>query len=291
MRRIAFVGMGIMGLPMARRLQAARHALVVHTRTKTRAQPILAEGASWADTPAAAAAQADVIFICVTDTPDVQAVVSGANGIAQSIRPGAVVVDHSTISPAATREMAAAFHARGAAMLDAPVSGGDVGAKAGTLSIMVGGDEPAFNRVLPLLQLMGKTITYCGPSGSGQLTKLVNQILVSVNCLAAAEALAFAKKSGLDPAKTMAAVGGGAASSWQFANLGPKMIAGDFSPGFMVDLLLKDLRLIAQAAQDSNSAVSAARLATKLMEAAKAAGHGRDGTQSVFEVIEKNSIG
>jgi 3-hydroxyisobutyrate dehydrogenase len=286
-QHLAFVGLGIMGLPMAQRLQAAGHSLTVHTRTKSRAASILQQGATWADTPAAAAAQADVCFICVTDTPDVQAVINGPSGIAAGGRPDLIVVDHSTISPSATREMAKNLAGRGITLLDAPVSGGDVGARDGTLSIMVGGDPAAFEKMLPLLRHMGQTITHCGPSGNGQLTKLVNQILVSVTCMAVAEALAFAKKNGLDAEKTMAAVGGGAGSSWQLSRLGPKMLAGDFRPGFMVDLLQKDLRLIHEAAAQSKSALPATRLVHQLLTMAQQQNHGRDGTQSLFAVIEK----
>jgi 3-hydroxyisobutyrate dehydrogenase len=286
-QHLAFVGLGIMGLPMAQRLCAAGHTLTVHTRTKSRAAAILDQGAAWADTPAAAAARADVCFICVTDTPDVQAVINGPAGIAAGARTGSIVVDHSTISPGATRDLATSLAARGITLLDAPVSGGDVGARQGTLSIMVGGDAAAFERVMPLLQLMGQTITHCGPSGNGQLTKLVNQILVSVTCMAVAEALAFAKKNGLDSEKTMAAVGGGAGSSWQLTKLGPKMLAGDFRPGFMVELLQKDLRLIHEAAAQSKSALPATRLVHQLLTMAQQQGRGRDGTQSLFSVLEK----
>jgi len=234
--QLAFVGLGIMGGPMAGHLLAAGHSVTVNTRTKERAQELLKKGAKWADSPAKAAAGADVVFVCVPDTPDVESVVLGTEGILSGARSGTIVVDHSTISPAATRKMSAALAGRGVAMLDAPVSGGDVGAKNATLSIMVGGDERAFEKVKPLLSHMGKTITWCGPSGAGQLTKLVNQILVSVTNLAVSEALNFARANKLDENKTLAAVSGGAAGSWQLTNLGPRMVAGDFAPGFMIKL-------------------------------------------------------
>src|SRR5665213_756968 len=263
-KSLAFIGLGIMGLPMAGHLLAAGHPLRVHTRTKSKAADLLSRGARWADSPADAAREADVVFICVPDTPDVQAVVLGADGIQASARAAMIVVDHSTISPAATREMAAALAGRGASFLDAPVSGGDVGAKNATLSIMVGGDQPAFAQVQPFLQLMGKTLTYCGPSGAGQLTKLVNQVLVSVTNLAVCEALAFAKANGLDLQKTLAAVGGGAAGSWQLNNLGPKMAAGDFAPGFTIKLQQKDLRLALEAAKERGLDLSALKLVHQL---------------------------
>lgn len=289
--RIAFIGTGIMGAPMAGHLLAAGHGLTVHTRTRGRAEPLLALGAQWADTPRQAAANADVVFICVPDTPDVQQVVLGGEGVIHSARAGLVVVDHSTISPAATREMAAALARRGTAMLDAPVSGGDVGARNATLSIMVGGDEKAFERVRPLLEHMGKLIVHCGPSGAGQLTKLVNQILVSVTNLAVCEALTFAARNGLDLEKTIAAVSGGAANSWQLANLGPKMIRGDFAPGFMIDLMQKDLRLIMQAAAEAKVSLPAAALVNQLFASAQAAGRGRDGTQALYTVLQRLSAG
>jgi 3-hydroxyisobutyrate dehydrogenase len=285
MERLAFIGLGIMGLPMAGHLLDAGHELHVHTRTPARAGPLLERGATWADTAARAAGAADAVFICVTDTPDVQAVVAGAGGVLQGARPGLIIVDHSTISPAATRELAQAASAKGAHFLDAPISGGDAGARNATLSIMAGGDAAAYARVEPLLRLMGKTLTHCGPSGAGQLTKLVNQVLVSVTNLAVAEAISFAVDNGLDPAKTLAAVGGGAAGSWQLANQGPKMFDADYRPGFMIDLQQKDLRLVMQAAGQSSTPIPATALAHQLLCAAQAAGRGREGTQALYAVL------
>ena len=287
--QLAFIGSGIMGGPMAGHLLAAGHGVTVHTRTRARAEPLIAKGATWATSPAAAAEKAEVVFICVTDTPDVEAVVLGDDGLLSAVRPGMVIVDHSTISPSATRRFAAAVAEKGALFLDAPVSGGDIGAKNATLSIMVGGDEPAFNRIEPLLRHMGKTITHCGPSGTGQLTKLVNQVLVSVTNLAVSESLIFAIQNGLDPQKTIAAVSGGAAGSWQLANLGPRMVKDDFAPGFMIDLQQKDLRLVLQAAGESQTPLPATALVHQLFTGAQAAGKGRDGTQALFTVLQKLS--
>jgi len=275
-----------MGAPMAGHLLAAGHSLTVHTRTRTRADELISRGAAWANTPADAAARADVVFICVTDTPDVEAVALGPTGILAAARPGLVAVDHSTISPVATRRFAAALAEKGTHFLDAPVSGGDVGACNGTLAIMVGGDPQAFAHIEPLLRLMGKTITHCGPSGAGQLTKLCNQVLVAVTNLAVCEAMTLAKESGLDPLNTIQAVAGGGAGSWQLSNLGPKMVAGDFAPGFMVDLQLKDLRLVIEAAKDAGLTLPATSLVSRLFAAAQIAGHGRDGTQALFTVVE-----
>jgi 3-hydroxyisobutyrate dehydrogenase len=285
--RLAFIGTGIMGAPMAGHLLATGYPLTLHSRTKSRAEELLRRGAAWADSPAAAARDADVVFINVPDTPDVEAVAAGNNGILSVARPGLIVIDHSTISPAATRRINEALSARGAKLLDAPVSGGDVGAKNATLSIMVGGDESAFVRARPLLERLGKTITYCGPSGSGQLTKLVNQVLVSVTNLAVCEALVLARKGGLDPQKTVAALAGGAAGSWQLSNLGPRMLVGDFKPGFMIDLQVKDLRLVLEAAQELGLKPAAVGLVKRLFEAAQAQGRGREGTQALFAMVEQ----
>ena len=274
-----------MGGPMAGHLLAAGHAVTVNTRSKARADELLKKGAKWAESPAKAAAGADVVFICVPDTPDVESVVLGTNGVISSARAGSVVVDHSTISPAATRKMSTALSSRGVLMLDAPVSGGDVGAKNATLSIMVGGDPKAFDRVKPLFAHMGKTITYCGPSGAGQLTKLVNQILVSVTNLAVSEALNFARANKLDEAKTLAAVSGGAAGSWQLTNLGPRMIAGDFAPGFMIKLQNKDLRLALEAAKESGLNLAALNLVHELFDKGMKEGRGNEGTQALFAIV------
>ena len=285
--RVAFIGMGIMGGPMAGHLLDSGAQLIVNTRTRARAQDLLDRGARWADTPAQAAREAEVVFTCVPDTPDVEAVVLGKDGIIASARSGLIVVDHSTISPTATKKMNETLHARGAQLLDAPVSGGDVGARNATLSIMVGGDASAFERVRPLLSHMGKTITYCGPSGSGQLTKLVNQVLVSVTNLAVCEALALAQRSGLDSQKTLAAVSGGAAGSWQLSNLGPKMVAGDFKPGFMIKLQHKDLRLAIAAARDAGLDLPALDLVYKLFDQGLREGRGNEGTQALFAIVKE----
>ncbi|MGA3067796.1 MAG: NAD(P)-dependent oxidoreductase [Tepidisphaeraceae bacterium] len=283
--RVGFIGLGIMGSAMAARLIDDR-ALLVHTRTRSKASKLLQRGARWMSSPGKLAAECDVVFICATDTPDVQAIVCGDEGILPAARSGLIVVDHSTISPAVTRQLAEDLAARGTHFLDAPVSGGQSGAINGALSIMVGGDLAAFEKVQPLLRLMGTTITHCGASGTGQLTKLVNQILVSVTNLAVCEALTFAGKNELDLEKTIAALAGGAGTSWQLVNLGPRMIEGDFRPGFTINLQQKDLRLVLAAAEDSKTSLPAVSLAHQLFTAAQAAGHGKDGTQALFTVVE-----
>jgi len=287
--RLAFIGLGIMGAPMAGHLLRAGYPLTIHSRTKSKAADLLTAGATWSDTPAAATSAADVVFICVTDTPDVEAVLFADHGVVHSARPGLIVVDHSTISPTATKRFAADLAKRGATLLDAPVSGGDVGARNATLAIMVGGDRPAFDRVLPLLQYLGKTITHCGPAGSGQLTKLVNQILVSVTTSPSAKRSRSPPPVASTPTGAIQAVAGGAAGSWQLSNLGPKMIAGDRKPGFMIDLQLKDLRLVQEAAADLGLHLPAVELVASLFKNAQATGHGREGTQALFDEVRRVS--
>jgi 3-hydroxyisobutyrate dehydrogenase len=284
---VAFIGLGIMGLPMPGHLLSAGHPMTVYTRTKSKADGLVKRGATMVESAAEAARHADYVFVCVTDTPDVEDVLLGAKGVIKSARKGLIVVDHSTISPSATKEMAAKLHEQGVSLLDAPISGGDVGARNATLSIMVGGDKRAFTKAEPMRKCVGKTVLHCGHSGAGQLTMLVNQILVGVTLMGVSEAMIFAKKNGLDPERTLEAVGGGAAASWQLLNLAPKMIAGDFRPGFMVNLMQKDLRLLMQAAEESNTSLPAASLVHQIFAAAQAAGHGKDGTQAMFTVLEK----
>lgn len=276
-----------MGLPMAHHLLKAGNPLTVFTRTKSKADSFLSAGAKWADSAAAAASSAQIIFLCLPDTPDVQSII---DEILPTVRPGQIIIDHSTISPSATRQMASDIAAKGAHLLDAPISGGDIGAKNATLSIMVGGDASAFSTALPYFQLMGKTITHCGPCGTGQLTKLTNQILVSLTNLATCEALVFATQNGLDPQKTLAALGGGAGSSWQFNNLGPRMLAGDFAPGFMIDLQVKDLRLVEQAAAEANLKLNALHLVHQLFQQSRNSGDGRAGTQALFKSVHENAL-
>lgn len=284
---VAFIGLGIMGAPMASHLLRAGYRLTVHNRTRAKADALVAAGATWADSPADAARASDVIFVNVPDTPDVEKVLLGPGGVIETARPGTIVVDHSTISPTETRRFARELGSRQITLLDAPVSGGDVGARNATLSIMVGGDAQALERVRPLLDRVGKTITYCGPSGSGQVTKLVNQVLVLGTLNAVCEAMAVVRKSGLDPATTLQAVGGGAAKSWQLDNLAPRIAAGDYAPGFMVDLAQKDLKLILDYAAELNLALPQTALVRQLYAAVQSMGGGRLGTQALFRAIEK----
>jgi 3-hydroxyisobutyrate dehydrogenase-like beta-hydroxyacid dehydrogenase len=284
--RVGFVGLGVMGSSMAGHLLAGGHELTVYNRTVSRTQALVDAGARRAATPGEAARNAEAVFVCVRDTPDVVEVCLGVGGIAETAGRGTVVVDHSTISPKTARELAHEFAARGVEFLDAPVSGGDIGARNATLSIMVGGAEGALRRVEPLLRCMGKTIVHTGQPGSGQMTKLVNQVLVSLNNLAVCEALTLAKKNGLDAQKTLEAVSGGAAGSWQLSNMAPRMLKGDFKPGFSIDLQQKDLRLVLEAAEQSQVSLLGTALVHQLFSAAQSGGGGGEGTQALLKVIE-----
>lgn len=283
--KLAFIGTGIMGGPMACNLLKTGFTVCVHNRTRAKAQPALNAGAIWADTPALAACNADVIFTCLPDTPDVQRVLLGLNGVIHSAKAGTICVDHSTISPKVTVEIAEALEEKGVVLLDAPVSGGQKGAVEAKLSIMVGGSPEALEFVRPMLEAMGTTITHCGPVGSGQMTKLTNQIMMIHTVLSAAEGLAFAKRAGLNLQTTLAAICAGAASSRALVNLGPKMIAGDFAPAFKVDLQLKDLRLIQETAREIGQPLPATALATELLQILAAHGRGSDGTQALYDLI------
>lgn len=284
--RIGFIGLGIMGRGMARNLLKAGFDLTVWNRTASRMDEIAAEGAKRSGSPADLASQCDLVLICVSDTPDVEAVVLGDDGVIHGVRPGALVVDHSTISPRATQEIAEKLRAQGAHMLDAPVSGGSEGAAKGTLSIMVGGEAAQVERAMPVLEAMGKTITHVGDHGAGQMVKLVNQILVVVTQLAVSEALMFAQAGGLDLDKTLDAVKGGAAGSWMLANRGPQMIARDWRPGFTIDLQQKDLRLVMEAADQLGIPVIGTSLVFNLYRTLQAQGLGGEGNHALVKALE-----
>jgi 3-hydroxyisobutyrate dehydrogenase len=285
--RVGFVGLGIMGKPMAGHILKAGYELTVYNRTERKARELESQGAAVARSPAELASTNEVIITMVSDSPDVEAVVAGPGGILEGIRPGSVVIDMSTVSPELERKLDQALSAKGCHLLDAPVSGGDVGARNATLAIMIGGDEELVERVRPVLTTMGKTITYCGPVGNGQLTKLCNQILVSINLLAVSEALVFARKTGLDPDTMIAAVSGGAAASWQLLNLGPRISKRDFAPGFMVDLMQKDLRLVLETAASSPTPLPATALVQQLFKAVQIRGMGGEGTQALIKSLEQ----
>ncbi|MGW5359872.1 NAD(P)-dependent oxidoreductase [Actinopolymorpha pittospori] len=284
--RVGFVGLGIMGAGMAANLLRAGFDVVVHNRTAARAEALVAKGAQAAASPRELAERCDVVFTCVSDTPDVEQVLFGPDGLAEGLRAGSLVVDASTVSPQATRDWAERLAGTDVAFLDAPVSGGSEGAAKGTLSIMVGGEAGTVERARPFLDAMGATITHVGPVGAGQTCKLVNQILVVVSMLGVAEALVFAKAGGLDLDKTIAAVKGGAAGSWMLANRGPQVIADDWRPGFTIDLQQKDLRLVLEAADELGVPAITTATISHLYRTLQREGLGGEGNHALVKAIE-----
>lgn len=283
---IGFIGLGIMGRGMSHNLLKAGFDVCVWNRTRARMEPLVDAGATAGENPADVAAKCDIIITCVSDTADVEAVVLGENGVIHGAKAGALLIDHSTISPQATKEMAAALAANGVHMLDAPISGGNEGATNGTLSIMVGGDEAQFNRALPVFEAMGKTITHVGDTGAGQMVKLVNQILVVVTMLGVGEALLFAQAGGLDLEKTLTAVSGGAAGSWSLTNRGPQIIERDWRPGFSIDLQQKDVRLVLEAADQLGVPMLGTGQVFQLYRTLQQQGLGGDGNHALTKALE-----
>jgi 2-hydroxy-3-oxopropionate reductase len=269
--KLGWIGLGIMGSPMAGHLRAAGHELFVNTRSAV--PPALQDaGAVPCASPAEVASRADVIFTMVPDTPDVQKVLFGDGGVASALGPGKIVIDMSSVSPIETQTFAQQIEATGADWLDAPVSGGEVGAKAASLTIMVGGKDEVFARVQPLFALMGKNITHVGPAGAGQITKVANQVIVALNIAAVSEALVFASKAGADPARVRQALMGGFAASRVLEVHGERMIKRTFNPGFRIRLHQKDLNLALQGARALGVALPNTAMTAQLMQACAAAG-------------------
>ena len=287
MEKIGFIGLGIMGRPMALNLLKAGFNVIAYNRTKEKVNAIVEAGGKEGLTPKEVAENSDIIISIVADTPDVQDVILGEGSAIQGVKEGSVVIDMSTISPSVTKEIASKLKEKNVEMLDAPVSGGDVGAINGTLSIMVGGNSATLDRCKPIFEAMGKSITHCGSNGMGQTTKLCNQILVSVTNMAVSEAVLFAQKSGLDPHTMVEATKGGAAGSWQLSNLAPKMIEEDFTPGFMIDLQQKDLRLVLEAAEELHLPLPALSYVHQLYKSNQANGEGKEGTQALYKSVKR----
>lgn len=284
--RVGVIGLGIMGAPMARNLLKAGHAVTVCGRTPARVASLVEAGAASASSPAALAAAVDAVLTCLPDTPDVESVFQSPDGVLAGASPGLLAIDMSTIAPAAARALAERCARADVAFLDAPVSGGEVGAVAGTLSIMVGGAADAVERARPVFAAVGRQVTHMGASGQGQMTKLVNQVVGATTLAAVAEGLTLAAHAGLDPAAVIQAVGGGAASSWQLTTLGPRLQRGDFAPGFMVRLQQKDLRLALRAAADLGVPLPTTALVHQLFGAVEAQGGGALGTQALVLALE-----
>ena len=275
-----------MGLPMSKNLLKSGYAVTVFNRSRAAMDELLAVGAQLANSPSEVAQQSDVVLTCLPDSPDVEAVVLGENGVLSGSRPGMLYVDHSTIAPVTSRKLYEALKLSGVAALDAPVSGGDIGAQQGTLSIMVGGDEAAFGRSLPILQAMGKNIIHIGDAGAGQVTKACNQIVVAMTVQAVAEALTLAKKSGVDPAKVREALLGGFAQSRVLEVHGQRMLDRTFQPGFKLNLHRKDMNIVLQTGKELNLPLLGTAQVTELMNAAIAQGKGELDNSALITLYE-----
>ena len=287
--RIGWIGTGVMGAPMCGHLLASGYPVTVFNRTPERARGLLERGAAWAESPQAVAQHADVVFTMVGFPDDLREIVLGPAGTLAGAGHGTILVDMTTSEPSLAREIYEAARARGVASLDAPVSGGDVGARAAGLSIMVGGDRDAFERVAPLLRCLGATIVHQGPAGAGQHTKMVNQILVASGMVAVSEALLYAHQAGLDLPTVLQSVSGGAAGSWSLTHYAPRILARDFAPGFRVDHFVKDMGIALAEARRMRLSLPGLALVEQLYLALVAQGDGRQGTHALVLALARLS--
>jgi 3-hydroxyisobutyrate dehydrogenase len=286
---IGWIGTGVMGASMCRHLMTAGFAATVFNRTRAKAEPLLAAGAAWADSPRAVAEQCEVVFSIVGFPSDVREVMLGADGALAGCRRGAILVDMTTSEPALAIEIAEAAAAKGVHAVDAPVSGGDIGAREARLSIMIGGDAAVVEALTPCWQAMGRTFIRQGGPGAGQHTKMVNQVLIASGMVGLCEALLYAHRAGLDLDRVLQSVGPGAAGSWSLANLGPRIIGNDFAPGFFIEHFLKDLGIALAEARRMQLALPGLALAEQLYSAAAAQGYGRNGTQALHLALAQLS--
>lgn len=284
--RVGYIGLGLMGKSMARNILRAGFSLVVHNRSRAAVNELVAEGAAAAHSPAEVAEQVDVVFTNLPDSPDVESVVLGEHGIIEKARPGMVYVDNSTIKPAVARKIAHRLAEKGAQSLDAPVSGGDIGARDGTLTIMVGGPAEALERVRPILQALGKTITHVGESGTGQIAKAANQIMVAAQMVAMGELLIFARKAGADPQKVVEAIKGGAAQCWTLDVKPPRLFAGNRNPGFKAYMQAKDLAIIMDTAREYGIPLPSTAVDLQLFNAMLQSGMSNLDNSAVIGIIE-----
>lgn len=287
--RVGWIGTGVMGSSMCRHLLAAGYSVAVYNRSQAKAKSLLDAGAIWKQSPAEVAASADVVLSIVGFPADVREVILGETGVLAGASPGGLIVDMTTSQPSLAGEIALAAAAKGCGAVDAPVSGGDIGARGAALSIMVGGTEENFRRLLPLLSLMGRTIEYQGPPGSGQHTKMVNQILIATGMIGVCEALLYGFKAGLDLNVVLKSVSAGAAGSWSLSNMAPRLLQGDYDPGFFVEHFIKDMGIALEEAKRMELALPGLALAQQLYLATLAAGHGRSGTQALLLALAKLS--
>jgi len=286
---VGFIGTGVMGKSMAGHLQQAGYPLVVYTRSKEKAEDLIAAGAGWKETPQELAKSADIIITMVGYPSDVEEVYFGEHGILDAAKPGSYVIDMTTSKPSLAQKVYEAAKEKGLHALDAPVSGGDIGAKNATLAIMVGGDQKDFDHVRPLFDIMGKTIILHGGAGAGQHTKMCNQITNASNMIGVCEAIVYAKGAGLDPVKMVETVSSGAANSWALANLGPRILEGDFAPGFYVKHFIKDMTIALESAQEMNVKLPGLNLALDLYKQLADMGEEDSGTQALIKYFEKQS--
>ncbi|MDU0201898.1 MULTISPECIES: NAD(P)-dependent oxidoreductase [Paenibacillus] len=282
--KIGFIGLGVMGKSMARNLMKAGYGLYVYSRTKSKAEDLLQEGAIWKDGAADVARNADVTITMVEYPSDVENIFLGPSGIVTAAKPGSYLIDMTTSSPALALRIYEESRQSGLQSLDAPVSGGDIGARDGKLSIMVGGDEEAFEAVLPVFQAMGSNIVYQGAAGAGQHTKMCNQIAIAANMMGVSEALVYAERSGLNPTRVLKSIETGAAGSWSLSNLGPRIIQGNYEPGFYVKHMIKDLGIALQSAEDMGLEAYGLSLAKTLYERLAATGEESSGTQALVKI-------
>ena len=287
--QVGWIGTGVMGAPMCAHLLAKGFTVTVHNRTREKASPLLEKGAAWADTPRAVAAASDVVFTMVGYPHDVQEVILGESGVLAGAKAGSVVVDMTTSQPSLAVEIHAEAKKRGVFAVDAPVSGGDVGAREARLSIMIGGDKEVVEALRPLFEAMGKTIRYQGMAGAGQHTKMVNQTLIATNMIGVCEALLYAYRAGLDLEEVMQSVASGAAGSWSLSNLGPRIIANNFDPGFFVEHFIKDMGIVLDEAKRMGLSLPGIALAHQLYLAVQAQGHGHRGTHALMLALGKLS--
>ncbi|MBE0546511.1 MAG: NAD(P)-dependent oxidoreductase [Rubrivivax sp.] len=281
--QVGFIGLGIMGHSMAAHIQRAGHRLHVYNRSHGGAEPLLAAGATWHDSPGALATCCEVVITIVGYPADVEALYLGPGGLVERARPGTLLIDMTTSSPDLARHIATAAAAKGVQALDAPVSGGEVGARDAKLSIMVGGTPAAFERARAVLQLMGASVVLQGGPGSGQHTKMCNQIVIASTMLGVCEGLAYAQRAGLDPHTVLASISGGAAGSFLLTQMGPRVLKGDFAPGFFTEHFIKDMGIALAEAQRMKLDLPGLALAKRLYDGLAAKGHGRDGTQVLFK--------
>jgi 3-hydroxyisobutyrate dehydrogenase len=285
--KVAFIGMGTMGAPMVLNVLKAGHEVVVHNRTREKELPLYDAGALRADTPREAAAHAEMIITCVSDTPDVEAIVLGEDGVIHGASAGSLVVDMSTISPAATHNIAAKLADKDIRMIDAPVSGGSEGAQNGTLAIMVGGEEEDVQRAMPVLEAMGKTITHVGGIGSGQITKAINQVILAGTFMGVAEGMVLGMKAGLDMQKVTEAISGGAAGSWVLSNRAMNMVNNTYPLGFRTRLHHKDLRIALEAARDLGVTLPASALMDQIENGIIGRGYGDEDMSGMARTLRE----